>query len=62
MNWLTCYWWAAFIVSFFALLRVPTRMNRFDNAAGTVFCATVGFILWPLYVAAAIVSIRESKP
>lgn len=49
---MVAYYWITFALSFFCLLKLPTKMNTFDNIIGSFLCAMLGFMMWPLYVVA----------
>lgn len=55
---MVAYYWITFALSFFCLLKMPTKLTTFDNVCGSFLCAMFGFMLWPLYVVALFKSKR----
>lgn len=49
---MTIYYWLTFALSFWILLRLPTKLGPIDNVGGSFVCALFGFALWPLYLTA----------
>lgn len=45
------YVWASFALSLWLLLKLPSRMSKIDNLIGSAFCAMMGPVLWPVYLA-----------
>lgn len=46
------YYWAAFLVSLFFLLKHPPNLSLMNNLAGSVLWSAFGFVLWPMFAVA----------
>ena len=55
LTWLSIYFWCASIISFAALIAVPTRMKPLHNFMGSLMVGvSLGWLMWPIFVLVAI--------
>lgn len=59
--WSSVYYWLAFVFSFWVCMKIPSKMDRFDNISGSVLVAMFGFVLWPFFLVAYVRWTRRAK-
>lgn len=56
------YYWISFAVTLACGMYVPSkRLSWLDNAGANVVCALFGFLLWPMFLAAAVKTYRTKE-
>ena len=56
------YFWVAFIISYLALMKVPSNQSKVNNWIGTALVSMFGFILFPIYLYAAYKAMIQAAP